>query len=201
MFTQNTPVPLRTRSAHPSNLPRRQRHCVPAGQHLTQTDPLATQRKLLSATLSQSAAPVSCQMLCTLRLTEAEAWSVSVRNQLALSTKNMLKPCPPRLWLLDPVPTRVKIIFLIQIFPVASFWGCVSRKYEFCSSNFVVYSFFCCCAKQPECGLRAAWWCHVSSLYLWLLFCPLVAAVSGWSFFFFLNSPSKVWEKGVTCCQ
>lgn len=45
MFTQNTPVPLRTRSAHPSNLPCRQRHCVPPGQHLTQSDPLARQRK------------------------------------------------------------------------------------------------------------------------------------------------------------
>lgn len=42
MFTQNTPVPLRTRSAHPSNLPCRQRHRVPPGQHLTQSDPLAT---------------------------------------------------------------------------------------------------------------------------------------------------------------
>lgn len=71
MFTQNTPVPLRTRSAHPSNLPCRQRHRVPPGQHLTQRDPLATQRKLLSAAPSQSAAPVSCQTLCTVKLMEA----------------------------------------------------------------------------------------------------------------------------------
>lgn len=74
MFTQNTPVPLRTRSAHPSNLPCRQRHCVPPGQHLTQSDPLAT-GEVAPAALSHDAAPrcsasVSCQTLSTLKLME-----------------------------------------------------------------------------------------------------------------------------------
>lgn len=65
MFTQNTPFPLRTRSAHPSNLPRRRRHRGLAGQHVSQSDALATQQKLLSGMLSHSAAPGSCQKLST----------------------------------------------------------------------------------------------------------------------------------------
>lgn len=61
VFTQNTSGPLRTRSAHPSNLLRRQRQSVPLlppltphhpEQHLTQSDPPATHRKLLSAVLN-----------------------------------------------------------------------------------------------------------------------------------------------------
>ncbi len=87
VFTQNTPAPLRTRSAHPSNLLCRQRHSVPPEQHVTQSDPLATQRKLLSAMLSQDPASVSCQRLCF--LTEASTWmeqSVqTVRPRVALS--------------------------------------------------------------------------------------------------------------------
>lgn len=88
MFTQNTAVPLRTRSAPPSNLPHRQRHRVPAGQHLSQSAAVATQPKPLSAALSRSAAPVSCQTLCTLRPMGAPARSVSVRPQLALCQKH-----------------------------------------------------------------------------------------------------------------
>ena len=74
VFTQNTPAPLRTGSAHPSNLLRRQRHSVPHEQHVTQSDPLATQRKLLSAMLSPGAAPapLPCQKLCL--LTAASTW-------------------------------------------------------------------------------------------------------------------------------
>lgn len=89
VFTQNTSAPLRTRSAHPSNLLCRQRHSVPPPpeQRVTQSDPLATQRKLLSAVLSRGAASVSCQRLCF--LTEAPARTEqsvqTVRPRVALS--------------------------------------------------------------------------------------------------------------------